>query len=169
MDVQIVDSCDSTLGEVKGPQCQDSGTAGGSKVQLAFAKGQDLNTAAVEEQLNNDFLVDVPSVTGNNTGGSSNASASIVATATASPSASSTHCPGRHRGGNRNGVKTETVYATIQTVTVTTTVEVPGPTGVDAGGLAESTTTGEAPAVSPFMRNVRVRRGPGAFRFDRGE
>ena len=159
MDVQIVDPCDDSLGEAKGSQCK-----AGVSEKIVFAKGQDLNLAAVAEQLTNNFLVDVSSISG-----ASNASATSNA-----PASSSTHCTGRkgghhHTKGSHHGkIKTETVYADIQTVTVTTTVAAPEPTAAGTGSSAASIITG-APSVSAFLRAARVRREPGAWRYNRGE
>ncbi|KAK0657546.1 hypothetical protein B0T16DRAFT_288753, partial [Cercophora newfieldiana] len=58
VDYKIVDPCDPSLGEVKGPTCGSSNNNG--KVAVRFTRQRTPNVAAIRAQMLNPFLVDVP-------------------------------------------------------------------------------------------------------------
>jgi hypothetical protein len=178
MDVKIVDACDAALGTVKGASCKDNSAGNGVKEVFAFEVDQDLNRAAIQNQLTNNFLV--------NAAGIPDADTAAGSTTAASPTATDTNGRGRTSKSHKSTSTkylTETVYVTFTTVTVTATIDptqvvtVGGVTtitvtetataqatavvtaqAVDDAGAATSVYSEVPPAVTPFMRMVKARK-----------
>ena len=155
MDINIVDPCAEQLGQVKSSSCQK----GGMNSIFTYAKGQNLNFAAVKEQCTKQFLVDVPGISPTN--GAPSSAPANSSTPTSSPTP--TGCGGGVNGTS-NQVKTETVYSDTKTVTVTVTANPSGDanpqlatgTAVEESSLATaSTPCTRRPTVTPFFINSR--------------
>lgn len=166
MDLQIVDPCDASLGDVKSPLCS-SGNSTTNKLAASiansFSKGQDLNSAAILLQLENNYDVEDPSVGTGNVGsaaGSGTTSAAVpVATTLVTSKIASSQVP----------VATVTVTEGVTTVTVT---ETSGGARVAATSTSSTSSTpaavsipqtpGVAPTVSPTNSGKSKRNRKGA-------
>jgi hypothetical protein len=189
MQIQMTDPCSDELGDVKAPACA---TAGIQKHAVSYIQGQDLNNAAIPDQLQTNWKIDVQG--GDEASGSlpsGDLSSSQLPAATPAPSAAAASAvpaaPTPSAGsGPHNGVDievvtvtvtedVETVYVTV-TIGVTATVtatEVVATTTVPPVGAAASSTSQNAPqrtgsnhrggfVVEPFQRRA-VRRGAGEW------
>ncbi|KAK1755000.1 hypothetical protein QBC47DRAFT_301596 [Echria macrotheca] len=152
VDYQIVDPCDDSLGDVKGPGC---GVKGQGKNVVQFAQQKIPSLAAIQPQMLKPFMVEVPQAGGSATAATANPTdiplGSLVgmtsvpkpipsslfapppdqapAPPAAGPSSAPAPTPTPAPSGGQDGILTVTVTVPATTVYVTQSVEVPAPTG----------------------------------------